>query len=143
MRGELQHLSAQGGGEPDRAGGAVHDLEAIDAGGHEVGEIAPVVLPIFGERGEPERALAVQLGEQPQHRARVAVIDAAIDRGDGPQRHDVLRVHAPFDPREQADRFVHGLVEDDVVVRDVGRLEALRGVPGREVLGPPAGAAVV
>ena len=74
----------------------------------------------------------------------VAVELGAVDHGHRAQRNHVLAVHAPFDARQQRDRVARGVVvEDRVVIGDVGRLEPLRRMPAREIASGPTGSSIV
>src|SRR5213594_681723 len=119
LRRELQDPAAGRGREAQGFGGAVHDLEPVHPRLHERREVAPVVAPVFRERGEPDRALAVQLAEQRQHPAGVAAVGSPVDGRHRAERHDVLLVHAPLDAGEQSYRLVDRVGKDHVVVGDV------------------------
>src|SRR5713226_6543800 len=141
--GQPQHPGARRGRDADRLGRAVDDLEPVDAGGHELVEVLPMVQPVFRERRDADRPRAMQLGEQAEHAVGVAVVSRAVDQCHRAERDDVLSVDAPFDPGQEPDGVVDRAVEDDVVIGDIGRLEPLRRVPAREVRDGPAGTAVV
>src|SRR6266576_5403749 len=128
-RGEPEHLAAQLRRKPQRFRRAVDDLEPVDAGHDERAEIVVVVAPVLGERRDTQRALTLYGREDPNH-ARGALAKAVTRYGlDRTDCDDVLLVHAPLDPRQQADRYVggkgQGTVVYDVVVGHIRRFESL------------------
>src|SRR6266487_1568863 len=145
--GEPEHLAAQVRRKPQRFRRAVDDLEPVDAGYDERAEIVVVVAPVLGERRDTQRALTLYGREDPNH-ARGALAKAVTrHRLDRTDRDDVLLVHAPLDPRQQADRYVggkgQGTVVYDVVIGHIRRLESLTLVPRGELRERPPGSTVV